>query len=274
MKRPPAAIALIALALLAAVAGAVLLGGRGGTADVAPAARPGGSVPDATASAIPAPSAAQESGLPEEEAVVAPRPQEERPAATQSPPRRAAAKGRPRAPQAQTPQAQTLQAAAPAAGSGGPSTAAAPQPGPGAGAHGADAAAPLPAAAPAPLPAHPPAPSPLPPPPVTAAPIVTPPVPVALHPPRHPDAWRVIVEPPGLAAEARPEQASARVRLRLLVREDGAVGRVEVAVSSGRPELDAAAAAAAYLWQFLPARRDGAPIASVVLIWVAFVSAP
>ena len=82
------------------------------------------------------------------------------------------------------------------------------------------------------------------------------------------------METPGLAAEARPEQVSARVRLRLLVREDGAVGRVEIAVPSGRPELDAAAAAAAALWRFLPARRDGAPIASVVLIWVAFVSVP
>lgn len=111
-------------------------------------------------------------------------------------------------------------------------------------------------------------------PPIIKAPVVTPPVPVALHPPHHPDAWRVVVEAPGLAAEARPEQFSARVRLRLLVREDGAVGRVEIAVPSGRSELDAAAAAAAAGWRFLPARRDGAPIASVVLIWIAFVSAP
>lgn len=104
--------------------------------------------------------------------------------------------------------------------------------------------------------------------------MLSPPVPISLPPPAHPDAWRVIVEAPGLAAEARAERLAARVRLRLLVREDGTVGRVEVAVPSGRPEMDAAAAAAAAGWRFLPARRDGAPITSIVLVWVAFVVAP
>ncbi len=83
-----------------------------------------------------------------------------------------------------------------------------------------------------------------------------------------------MVETPGLVAEAQPAQTSARVRLRLLVREDGSVGRVEIAVSSGHPELDGAAAAAARSWRFLPARRDGSPIASTVLIWVSFVVGP
>jgi protein TonB len=104
--------------------------------------------------------------------------------------------------------------------------------------------------------------------------VLTPPIPVALDPPRHPDAWRIVVESPGLTAEVRPEGLAARVRLRLHVRDDGAVERVEVAVSSGRPELDAAAATAARAWRFLPARRDGIPIASTVLIWVAFVMPP
>ena len=104
--------------------------------------------------------------------------------------------------------------------------------------------------------------------------VITPPVPVALDPPPHPGAWHVVVETPGLVAEAQPAPASARVRLRLLVREDGYVGRVEVAVSSGRPELDGAAVAAARSWQFLPARRDGSAIASTVLIWVSFVVGP
>jgi protein TonB len=103
---------------------------------------------------------------------------------------------------------------------------------------------------------------------------VTSPVPVALDPPQHPAAWRVLVESPGLAAEARVESASARVRLRLLVRETGAVGDIQVAVSSGRPELDAAAVEAARGWRFEPARRDGIAIASTVLIWIAFVVGP
>ncbi len=279
MKRLSALAPLVALAVLAVLAaGALLLGGRILPDEAAPGVGAGGRAPNAPASAEPAPSAQQESGLPEDETV---------PAAAPPPARRPALKERiqPRPTQAQAARppiavAQPTQpstgqagsAAAPAPGSGGSSTGAAPMPGPGAGPQETDAAAPPPAAGIAPAPAQPPtAPAS---PPVTAAPVVTPPVPVALHPPQHPDAWRVVVEPPGLAAEARSEHVSARVRLRLLVREDGAVGRVEVAVPSGRPELDAAAAAAAAGWRFLPARRDGAPIASIVLIWVAFVGAP
>lgn len=86
--------------------------------------------------------------------------------------------------------------------------------------------------------------------------------------------WRVTVEPPGLVAEARREHITARVRLRLLVRADGIVGAVEVAASSGRPDLDDAAAASARAWRFAPARRDGEPVESRVLIWVAFVLEP
>jgi protein TonB len=95
-----------------------------------------------------------------------------------------------------------------------------------------------------------------------------------MEPPRHPGAFRVIVETPGLAAEARPEVDSARVRLRIHLLEDGRVDGVSIAVPSGRPDLDTLAARAARSWQFLPARRDGAPIRSVVLVWVSFLMAP
>ncbi len=107
-----------------------------------------------------------------------------------------------------------------------------------------------------------------------APPVLTAPVPISLEPPRHPMGWRVVVETPGLVAEARPEHDTARVRLRLVVHVDGTVGVVEVATSSGRPDLDAAAAASAQGWRFIPARRDGEPVPSRVLIWVAFVLAP
>lgn len=83
-----------------------------------------------------------------------------------------------------------------------------------------------------------------------------------------------MVESPGLTASARAEGVTARVRLRLRLRDDGSVERVQIAVSSGRPDLDSAAAEAALSWRFLPARRDGVPIASSVLIWVAFVVGP
>jgi protein TonB len=95
-----------------------------------------------------------------------------------------------------------------------------------------------------------------------------------MPPPRHPLAWRVVVETPGLVAEAQPEHVTARVRLRLLVRADGTVGAVDVAVTSGRAELDDAAASAAWTWRFAPARRDGEPVTSRVLVWVAFVLEP
>lgn len=100
------------------------------------------------------------------------------------------------------------------------------------------------------------------------------PVPVALPPPAHPDGGRVVVAGPGLVAAAHLEPSAARVRLRILVQEDGTVGRVEVAVSSGRADLDSAAAGAAQTWRFRPARRDGVPIDSQVLIWVVFRSEP
>jgi protein TonB len=103
---------------------------------------------------------------------------------------------------------------------------------------------------------------------------LTPPVPLSLPPPQHPLAWRVVVEAPGLVAEARPEAAAARVRLRFLVHADGTVGAVEVVASSGRADLDAAAVAAARGWRFAPARRDGVPVVSRVLIWVAFILGP
>jgi protein TonB len=65
----------------------------------------------------------------------------------------------------------------------------------------------------------------------------------------------------------RPE---GRLRLRLLVRADGTVGGVELLVSSGDAELDRAAVAALSRWQFEPARRDGQPVDSYYLVWVAF----
>jgi TonB family protein len=105
-------------------------------------------------------------------------------------------------------------------------------------------------------------------------PVLTAPVPVSVEPPKHPGAFRVVVEVPGLSAGVRIEAASARVRLRLHLRSDGGVEDVSIAVPSGYPDLDGIAAQAARSWRFLPARRDGAAITSVVLIWVAFVMGP
>jgi protein TonB len=84
----------------------------------------------------------------------------------------------------------------------------------------------------------------------------------------------MVVEAPGVVSAARLNGVEARVRLRLLVRADGRVERADVIIPSGRPELDAAAQNAAMGWRFLPARRDGEPIASIALVWVAFTTSP
>lgn len=143
---------------------------------------------------------------------------------------------------------------------------------PGAGAREPQVGQDAPSVPPAPavaLPAQPDSPKASPP-----TPALTPPVPIDVPPPRHPLPYRLVVDTPGLGSSARLEAVEARVRLRLAIRADGRVAGVEIAVSSGRAELDGAALGAARQWRFLPARRDGEAIDSVALIWVAFVARP
>lgn len=61
-----------------------------------------------------------------------------------------------------------------------------------------------------------------------------------------------------------------RVRVRLLIRSDGAVAIVEVIVSSGNTSLDEAARRGLLRWRFVPATRDGVPIDAYLLIWITF----
>jgi len=89
-------------------------------------------------------------------------------------------------------------------------------------------------------------------------------------PPVHP-VLRVTVQPaPDGQTAAGEASVSGRVRVRLLVRADGTVAQVDVLVSSGDPALDAAARDGLLRWRFLPARRDGAPVDSYLLLWVTF----
>jgi len=103
---------------------------------------------------------------------------------------------------------------------------------------------------------------------------LTPPVPLEVPPPAHPTPYRMVIDAPGLSSSARLEAVQARVRLRLVIRADGTTRGAEIAVPSGRAELDAAAMNAVSQWRFLPARRHGEAIESVALIWVAFIVAP
>src|SRR3990172_7101099 len=102
-----------------------------------------------------------------------------------------------------------------------------------------------------------------------ASPILTPPVPLeqpALHP-----VLRVTVLPgPGGLPAADQASVRGRVRLRLLIRADGTVARVDVLVSSDDPALDEAARQGLLRWRFAPARRDEVPIDAYLLLLVTF----
>lgn len=105
--------------------------------------------------------------------------------------------------------------------------------------------------------------------PAQKPPVLTPPKPVYAPAPEYP-GFRLAVEPAAGSASGLPVRPEGRLRLRLLVRADGTVGAVELLVSSGDPELDRAAVTALSGWHFEPARRDGEPVDSYYLVWVAF----
>jgi TonB family protein len=110
-------------------------------------------------------------------------------------------------------------------------------------------------------------------PPVTArTPLLTPPVLLSEGSLWYPDeGYRIVVDhsafTPGIGIDA----AEGRVGLKILVRADGSVGSVEVAQSSGRSFLDAAAVREVSRWRFAPATRDGQPIDAWALVPLLFV---
>ena len=75
---------------------------------------------------------------------------------------------------------------------------------------------------------------------------------------------------PEYPAGARQRGEQGNVVLEIRVDADGAVETVTVAVSSGFEELDRAALRAARTARFVPARSDGATIASTVRLQLAF----
>lgn len=106
--------------------------------------------------------------------------------------------------------------------------------------------------------------------PPSPAPVLTPPRPIVRPSPGYPDAATVVVRRDDLGGGATALTPEGRVRLRLLVRPDGTVGRVDTVISSGHPALDRAAAGALAQWRFYPATRDGVPIEAYYLVWVVF----
>ena len=82
------------------------------------------------------------------------------------------------------------------------------------------------------------------------------------------------MDPPGGFPSASAVGRQGRVQVRLLVRADGTVGRVDVLASSGDPELDRAAVVAVSRWRFDPARWGGTQVDSYYVVWVRFVVGP
>jgi protein TonB len=85
------------------------------------------------------------------------------------------------------------------------------------------------------------------------------------------DAFRLTVRRQDLGTGFAVEGAEGIVALRVLVRSDGAVSRVEVAGSSGSDVLDRAAVDAVRRWQFAPAMRDGVPIDAYATLKIRYV---
>lgn len=69
---------------------------------------------------------------------------------------------------------------------------------------------------------------------------------------------------------ARNRGYQGRVVLQVDVLPDGTAERVELASSSGYDSLDAAAVRTVRQWRFVPARRNGAPVAAAVTVPVLF----
>lgn len=87
--------------------------------------------------------------------------------------------------------------------------------------------------------------------------------------PRH-DAAYLSNPPPPYPAAARRRNAQGRVLVYAVVAPNGACARAEIRQSSGHPILDEAALQAVRAWRFVPATRDGAPVAAGVEIPIVF----
>ena len=79
---------------------------------------------------------------------------------------------------------------------------------------------------------------------------------------------------PRYPPEARAAGREGRVRAKLLISAQGTVSEVALVVSSGTECLDRAALEALKGWRFLPARREGKPVAAWVIVPVRFSLRP
>jgi len=76
--------------------------------------------------------------------------------------------------------------------------------------------------------------------------------------------------PPPYPLDALRAGTMGRVRLRVVVRENGMVQTAGVLTSSGSTSLDEAALTAVRTWRFEPAKRGGRSVAAEVVVPVRF----
>ena len=76
--------------------------------------------------------------------------------------------------------------------------------------------------------------------------------------------------PPAYPIESRSAREEGTTLIKLLVLEDGSPTSLQVELSSGYSRLDDAAIRAVEAWRFRPARRDGKPVESWLLVPITF----
>jgi protein TonB len=76
--------------------------------------------------------------------------------------------------------------------------------------------------------------------------------------------------PPVYPPDARSKGWTGKVKVRVLITEQGTVKDANIAASSGHESLDAAALKAVLRWLFHPAYRDGHPVVAWVAVPVVF----
>lgn len=76
--------------------------------------------------------------------------------------------------------------------------------------------------------------------------------------------------PPTYPSHAARERLEGTTLLRIRITAEGNVAELEVVSTSGHPILDAAAVSAVRTWRFLPAMRNGRPVATTVRLPVRF----
>lgn len=75
---------------------------------------------------------------------------------------------------------------------------------------------------------------------------------------------------PSYPPEARAGGREGKVRIKVLIAENGTPGEIQLAESSGSASLDEAALTALHRWRFQPALRNGQPVLAWVTVPVIF----